>query len=420
MFLNNSLIAPSYSLTSNASALNAFSQSSFLPVTYQQGFNQYSSFSYGQNGNYAGAFSPFAGLSSYCSACNQGGSANYTLQLLGSLMQMVGSLVQNLSGGQGGFEHCGPRTFPPISYPQPPVFCPPKPEPPTCKPEPPICVPPRPEPPICKPEPPVCVPPRPEPPVCKPEPPICKPEPPICKPEPPTCEPPKPPVCPPPISVCDDSRVWGDPHFVGAEGGKYDVQGEDGKIYNMLSDQGVQINGRFGAYKDKGATVIKEVGITHGNDFVTVGLKGALNINGEEITKDGTYLDGAITKKGNVINFKSDEYDIDVKTNNSHINMDFGSGNVVADGVLPHGLWGQTADGDGEARSGDRGAGAQGGGAIEDADGNITERGDKETVTIYEVASLDDTSFDNHNKFNVTDDPEVRALVEQLAKAGDA
>jgi hypothetical protein len=145
-----------------------------------------------------------------------------------------------------------------------------------------------------------------------------------------------------------------------------------------------------------------------------------LNINGEDIAKDGTYLDGVITKKGNVINFKSDEYDIDVKTNSSHINMDFGSDNVVADGVLPHGLWGQTADGDGEARSGDRGAGAQGGGAIEDTDGNITERGDKETVTIYEVASLDDTRFDNHNKFNVTDDPEVRALVEQLANAGDA
>ncbi|MEZ5840555.1 MAG: hypothetical protein R3D02_09020 [Hyphomicrobiales bacterium] len=201
-----------------------------------------------------------------------------------------------------------------------------------------------------------------------------------------------------PVEVGDGSCIWGDPHFVGAEGGKYDVQGEAGKTYNILSDQGVQVNATFQAYGSNGATTMGEMGITVGSDQVLIGKNGAVSVNGEAYTADGTYNDGLVTKAGTKITVASDEYKMEVNST-SYLNINFSSTNVNADGVMPHGLWGQSADGDGVARNGDTGAGAQGGGAIEDADGNMTAAGDKDAVKSYEVGGLFDTSFEAHNKF---------------------
>ncbi|MBC7178952.1 MAG: hypothetical protein H5U14_02485, partial [Roseovarius sp.] len=44
--------------------------------------------------------------------------------------------------------------------------------------------------------------------------------------------------------------------------------------------------------------------------------------------------------------------------------------------------------------------GTQGGGAIEDLEGNITERGDRTTVQDYEVNGLFQTDFEHHNRFD--------------------
>ena len=205
-----------------------------------------------------------------------------------------------------------------------------------------------------------------------------------------------------PVGINDGARVWGDPHFVGAEGGKFDVQGEDGKVYNILSDKNIQINSEFKAWGGGGATVMGAMGLTLGNDAVSFNADGELTVNGE-VKGDGSYLDGAVTKEGDQVQVNFGEYELTIDSvkngRGNYMNIAYGSENVAADGVMPHGIWGQTADGDGEARNGDKGKGAQGGGAIEGLDGKITESGDKTTVTHYEVGGLFDTSFTNFNRF---------------------
>jgi len=230
-----------------------------------------------------------------------------------------------------------------------------------------------------------------------------------CEKMPPKPPPKKEPSTPklPPIKVRPGAEIKGDPHFIGAEGDQYDVQGEVGKTYNLLSDQDLQVNGTFGEWNVDGqGTIIKEIGITHGQDFIKIGLQGALEINDKPVTSDGVHLNGVVTKAGNDITFKSEEYELLITDNqvqgHHYLNIGFKSDNVVADGVLPHGLWGQTADGDGKVREGDKGHAAQGGGAIEDASGNITQAGNKEAIKAYEVNGLRDTSFGTHNKFAAT------------------
>lgn len=143
---------------------------------------------------------------------------------------------------------------------------------------------------------------------------------------------------------------------------------------------------------------------------------GAWGVPPREITKTievpagqaGSYMDGAVTVKDNghaVVN--AGEYEIsftDFSSNHKSgawiNNIEIRSKNANSDGMLPSGLWGATVDGDGHARNGDTGKGTQGGGAIEGLDGKITERGDKETVKLYEVDGLYDTKFGNFNVFD--------------------
>ncbi len=221
--------------------------------------------------------------------------------------------------------------------------------------------------------------------------------------------------------VVDKGKVWGDPHFVGAEGGKYDVMGSPGKIYNILSDQSIQFNAKFDKYKGQDdATIMSQAGLTIGNDQIEYGIDGKLLINGEEM-KDGSYLEGKIVKKGANVTINTSEWTVVLKDNGDHLNYDFTSGNAVADGVRPHGLFGQSADGDGKVRNGDEGKGAQGGGAIEKTDGTITEKGDKETYKAYEVSDLFDTDFENFNKFHHQANPnapKAKAKVKVDAQGG--
>ncbi len=205
-----------------------------------------------------------------------------------------------------------------------------------------------------------------------------------------------------PVTIDSGAKTWGDPHFVGAEGGKYDVQGEVGKTYNILSDKDFQMNAEFRDYNGNGSTVMGKIGLTIGNDQVAFTEQGELTINGQKQEGDGSFLNGAVVREGKNLKVNSGEYNLKLESGKSDgFTVDYGSnGNVAADGVMPHGLWGQSADGDGKARNGDKGHGAQGGGAIEDVNGNITEKGDKEAVKSYEVAGLFDTGFANHNRFH--------------------
>ena len=204
---------------------------------------------------------------------------------------------------------------------------------------------------------------------------------------------PRPKPTPEPIS--GKGRIWGDPHFIGADGGKYDIQGRAGGMYNLLSDKGFQMNGRFDAWGSKDATVVGEVGIVAGGNRITVEKDGDVKINGRNL-RDGqcvTLWDGTkVTKMGKTIKIESAEWDVKIKSTGSkhgdYLNIDVSTENAVADGVKPHGLLGQTFDGDGKARNGDKGSGAQGGGAIETVGGSFTEAGDKTTVGSYEVGGM--------------------------------
>ena len=201
--------------------------------------------------------------------------------------------------------------------------------------------------------------------------------------------------------IAGTARIWGDPHFIGADGGQFDVQGQAGKTYNLLSDRGFQMNGRFDAWGSGGATVVGEVGITAGTNYINVEKTGKAVVNGH-VLKDGERValrgGGYAEKNGSEVTVKSGEWEVNFQTQRDHINMDIKTQNAVADGVRPHGLIGQTFDGDGKARNGDKGAGVQGGGAIEDVHGHIARAGDTSAVKSYEVAALWDTNFQHHNR----------------------
>ncbi|MDO5621564.1 MAG: hypothetical protein Q4G24_08860 [Paracoccus sp. (in: a-proteobacteria)] len=202
--------------------------------------------------------------------------------------------------------------------------------------------------------------------------------------------------------IAGKARIWGDPHFIGADGGKFDVQGQAGKTYNLLSDKGFQMNGRFDQWRnDPKQTVVGEVGITAGSNYINVSKTGKAVVNGQEL-KDGQRVQlrdgGYAEKRGKDVIVKKGEWEVNFQTKGDHINMDIKTDNAIADGVRPHGLIGQTFDGDGKARNGDSFAGAQGGGAIEDIHGNIVARGDKTAITSYEVDALWDTTFRHHNR----------------------
>lgn len=198
------------------------------------------------------------------------------------------------------------------------------------------------------------------------------------------------PAPPPVVAANEVGTITGDPHFKGGDGGKYDVQGEPGKSYSLLSDSNLQFNGRFDAWGGGGATVVGETGLTvqgpYGQSSVTFQKDGTAAVNGMEL-KDGQTVQladgGTATKEGNKLTIKTAEgYEITQTVHGSshgnYINTEVktGAGGVAQDGVLPGGLLGQTFDPDSAARNGKKGAGAQGEGAISG------------TVGQYEVGSL--------------------------------
>ena len=192
-----------------------------------------------------------------------------------------------------------------------------------------------------------------------------------------------------PVKVDDTAKVWGDPHFVGAEGGRYDIKGNNNAVYNLLSDRGVQVNSTFNN------NLMQDYGVTVGQNQISFNKAGKLSINGEEVKGNGEFLNGMVERKGTDVTIKTGEYELKMTTRSSYMDIAIKSDNVAADGVMPHGLWGQSADGDGKAR---KGTDFDGSGAIEKLDGTMAEKGDK-TFELYEVADIFDTNFANFNRF---------------------
>lgn len=205
-------------------------------------------------------------------------------------------------------------------------------------------------------------------------------------------------------------RIWGDPHFVDPDGGKFDVMGEVGKAYNILSDKGLQFNAEFGVWKNFDGqdgrelkTIISRAGLTVEGKQLQYDVSGQLTIDGKPVAAgDHDLGNGArASLKDGKLTVSTKEYDIHLASQNGeYLDHDIKAKNAGADGVAPHGLWGQLVDGDGKARNGDEGGGAQGGGAIETAQRDpktgkfvVSQRGDKEAYKLYETQGLFDTRF---------------------------
>ena len=78
-----------------------------------------------------------------------------------------------------------------------------------------------------------------------------------------------PPSPPPPIA-----NVWGDPHFLGFDGSRFDYHGKAGSTYTLLSATGVKIASLFAHAADTplDTTVLGSVVFAAGKDVVSVVL----------------------------------------------------------------------------------------------------------------------------------------------------
>ena len=186
--------------------------------------------------------------------------------------------------------------------------------------------------------------------------------------------------------VIDGNRsamIYGDPLFVGFEGNgeNFFINGQIGKSYDLLSDKGLQVNGTF-VRSGGTVTYLGDVGVDIRRNKIQYFVNGdpptinGRNLNpGETIkmTNDSVSWDGytmIVTTKEYV--FKISKHRLEVTTT---------AGGVFKDGVMPHGLLGQTADEDTNVR---RANDYQGSGAI---DGNYAD---------YEVSSI----FSTNDKFS--------------------
>ena len=183
------------------------------------------------------------------------------------------------------------------------------------------------------------------------------------------------------IAANETATFWGDPHFIGADGGKFDVQGEPNKTFNILTDKGLQFHGLFIPGDPPGVTLVGQTSLRLSKDGKANAIqfeprKDIAQIDGQAITAKGTQTadGGEVHMKGkDVVATTAEGYVITQKYQKgggpwpSYINADIKSGakGVSRDGQMPTGILGQTFDGDSAKRDGQKGKGAQGQGAID-------------------------------------------------------
>ena len=232
-------------------------------------------------------------------------------------------------------------------------------------------------------------------------------------------------------------RVWGDPHFEGLFNGvketaqtgdldgngkigdtgsqKYDFMGRAGETYNVLTDSGLSVNGKVGAYGDKGATVFKEAGVTvagqggnyliketaDGKDAPTVRLPNGQVVpleNGKAF--DMGYGQSATWDQGaNNIAVKTGEYNLDIKkTPGSHLDIN-AKPNAGFDGRNHDGLLGVSGRPDligNKIQNGKEGANAQGEGVATKGPNGGANR----SVDDYKVSDVSAAPPGQMNSFN--------------------
>ncbi len=157
-----------------------------------------------------------------------------------------------------------------------------------------------------------------------------------------------------PIDANKSGRMWGDPHFVGFEGEHYDISGDTGHMYNLIEDSGIAVNGKF-SHGGRAVTVMTEIGFKVGSDEIGYQVNGAPTINGKPMTKGQSedLMNGKVSWDGEHLRVETSEYSMMVQTrDHRYLNFDVSTKDkgVFSDGIMPSGLLGQTADGDGKTR----------------------------------------------------------------------
>jgi hypothetical protein len=150
--------------------------------------------------------------------------------------------------------------------------------------------------------------------------------------------------------VSGSGTIWGDPHFTDTNGNQnYSVQGQAGNIYNLLSDTGIEVNGKFEQYSP-GFNAVGELGINLNGDHIDI-KPGQLTINGQTIdtSKPGSYLNGAVTvNKDGSITVKNDHYTLTVTSQSGGDSGKYLNTSITATdgGRLQQvgGLWGQSLE----------------------------------------------------------------------------
>lgn len=160
------------------------------------------------------------------------------------------------------------------------------------------------------------------------------------------------------VAANQKARAYGDPHIDGADGEKFDF--DDHGIYNLLQDRGLNINAEMAPAAGE-KSVITNVGMNIGGSQVQMLPNGSMVINGRPVQlENGQTLqlpDGSIiSKNGNDINIKTSEYDVKLtsRARGQYFDVDVKSKQqgVMADGVAPSGILGETFDAD-DVRGGD-------------------------------------------------------------------
>lgn len=93
--------------------------------------------------------------------------------------------------------------------------------------------------------------------------------------------------------VAPGAGVGGDPHFFGFLGEKYEFAGEAGRVYNLLSDEGIQLNAEIGYWHwNRGKeTIIRKLALKTENHRVLIDAGGNhLGTEGFSISVDGASI----------------------------------------------------------------------------------------------------------------------------------
>ena len=147
-------------------------------------------------------------------------------------------------------------------------------------------------------------------------------------------------------------KTWGDPHFIGADGEMYDIQGKSGEIYNIVSDQGLQVNALWDKWHNTETTVVRKVGFNINGHQLEVGQDMAgkrltFKLDGQEIT--AANMPSWMTLAGDKLTVVSDfqgekwRFEVDYMRNAAGDYLDLHSRGVqIDDFVETAGIWGHS------------------------------------------------------------------------------